>query len=85
MTETPSTTTTQTHIGDQTATVYVNHIPDLMTWEDYDAAHDQVKVRIRLTVTDDGLEIIVDSPYPIEAETILQRLGVREIEMMLCG
>ena len=64
---------------------YVDHLPDLMTWEDYESAHGQKLLRLRLRVTDDGLEIIGDSPYPHDLEELLAALGPEAIEMMLCG
>lgn len=67
------------------AVTYVNHLPDLMTWKDYEAAHQQKVVRLCLKVTDEGLEIIGDSPYPCLLEELLEALGPRAIEMMLCG
>jgi hypothetical protein len=64
---------------------FVGHIPDLMTWDDYDEAHEKRVVRFQLRVTDEGLEIIGDSPYPHLLEALLAQMGVQEIEMMLCG
>ncbi len=64
---------------------YTDHIPDLMTWEDYEVAHRRKLVRIRLQVTEEGLEIIGDSPYPHLLEELLEALGPEAIEMMLCG
>ena len=45
-------------------TVYVDHLPDLMTWDDYAVTHERKLVRFQLKVTDQGLEILGDSPYP---------------------
>ena len=64
---------------------YVGHIPDLMTWDDYEVAHERKLIRFRLTVTDQGLEIIGDSPYPHLLEELLRKLDPAVIEMMLCG
>lgn len=72
-------------MSEKPKTTYVNHLPDLMTWDDYEAADRQKRVRFRLTVTDDGLEIIGDSPYPHLLEELLQALEPEVIEMMLCG
>lgn len=69
----------------QTTTTYVNHIPDLMTWDDYEVSHERKLVRFRLTVTDKGLEIIGDSPYPHLLEELLAKLDPAVVEMMLCG
>lgn len=64
---------------------YVGHIPDLMTWDDYEVSHERKLVRFRLTVTDQGLEIIGDSPYPHLLEDLLAQLDPAVVEMMLCG
>ncbi len=64
---------------------YVNHIPDLMTWDDYEDVDTKKVVRFQLRVTDDGLEIIGDSPYPHLLEELLAKLDPKVVEMMLCG
>jgi len=64
---------------------YVGHIPDLMTWDDYEVSHERKLVRFRLTVTDQGLEIIGDSPYPHLLEELLAKLDPAVVEMMLFG
>ncbi len=72
-------------MSDQPTPTYVNHIPDLMTWDDYEVSHERKLVRFRLTVTDNGLEIIGDSPYPHLLEELLAKLDPAMVEMMLCG
>ncbi len=64
---------------------FVEDIPDLMTWDDYEAAHEKRVVRFQLRVTDEGLEIIGDSPYPDLLEKLLAQMEVKMMEMMLCG
>ncbi len=64
---------------------YVNHLPDLMSWDDYEVSHERKLVRIRLRVTEQGLEILGDSPYPHLVEKLLEVLEPETIEMMLCG
>lgn len=64
---------------------FVDHLPDLMTWDDYEAADRRKTVRFRLALTEDGLEIIGDSPYPHLLDELLESLGPDAIEMMLCG
>jgi hypothetical protein len=56
-----------------------------MTWDDYEVSHERKLVRFRLTVTDNGLEIIGDSPYPHLLEELLAKLDPAMVEMMLCG
>ncbi len=72
-------------MSDAAKVTSVEHLPDLMTWDDYEAAERRKVIRFRLTVTDEGLEIIGDSPYPHLLEKLLERLGPEAIEMMLCG
>ena len=64
---------------------FVNHSPDLMTWDDYEVSHQRKLIRLRLTITDKGIEIIGDSPYPCLLEELLAELDPKVIEMMLCG
>ena len=64
---------------------YVEHLSDLMKWDDYEVSHERKLVRFQLRVTDDGLEILGDSPYPHLLEELLAGLEPHEIEMMLCG
>lgn len=64
---------------------YVTHLPDLMTAEDYQTAHMEKKVRLRITVTEQGIEILGDSAYPHLLEDLLARIGAEEMEVVLCG
>jgi hypothetical protein len=66
-------------------TRFVAHLPDLMTPEDYAAPPEVKKVRVRITVTDEGVEILSDSPYPALLEDLLAQAGVDEMEKVLCG
>ncbi len=70
---------------EKTQILLVNHIPDLITWDDYESVETQKRVRVRLSVTQDGLEIIADGPYPKELESLLSELGIKVIESMICG
>jgi hypothetical protein len=72
-------------MSDKPTPAYVAHIPDLMTWDDYEVSHERKLVRFRLTVTEQGLEIIGDSPYPHLLEELLAKLDPTVVEMMLCG
>lgn len=65
--------------------VYTTDIPDLMAWDDYDKCHQSKPVRFRLVLTDDGLEIIGDSPYPNLLEELVKKLDAKTIEARLCG
>ncbi|HEY0385897.1 MAG TPA: radical SAM-modified peptide, FtsH ternary system-associated, partial [Pyrinomonadaceae bacterium] len=63
---------------------FVAHLPDLITDDDY--LQPEVKrVRLRITVTDEGIEILGDSMYAPLLEKLLAEAGAEEIERMLCG
>ncbi|MDX6696085.1 MAG: hypothetical protein QOF02_3688 [Blastocatellia bacterium] len=63
---------------------FVERLPDLITDEDY--MQPEVKrVRLRISVTDDGIEILGDSMYAVLLEKLLTEAGAEEIERMLCG
>lgn len=64
---------------------YVNHLPDLISWEDYNGMGERKVVRFQLIVTEEGLAIVGDSPYAALVEKLLAELGAETIEMMLCG
>ncbi|HEX8772810.1 MAG TPA: radical SAM-modified peptide, FtsH ternary system-associated [Pyrinomonadaceae bacterium] len=63
---------------------FVAHLPDLITDEDYLQAEVR-RVRLRITVTDEGVEILGDSMYAPLLEKLLAEVGAEEIERMLCG
>ncbi len=64
---------------------FTDHLPDLITPDDYETAHYHKTVRLRLRVTDEGVEILGDSPYAGLLEDLLAELDPEAIEMMLCG
>jgi hypothetical protein len=66
-------------------TRFVAHLPDLITPEDYATPADKKKIRIRITCTDKGIEILGDSPHVPLLVDLLTQAGAAEIEMMLCG
>jgi hypothetical protein len=72
-------------MSDETTFKYVSDLPDLMTWEDHEKCHVGKKFRFRLTLTDGGLEIIGDSPYPGPLEDLMMWLEPESIEAKLCG
>ena len=64
---------------------FVEHLPDLIQPEEY-ASHPEGRlVRLRISVTDDGVEILGDAFRPEMLEELLKKLGGGEIEQMLCG
>ncbi|MDJ0680789.1 MAG: hypothetical protein QNJ18_13090 [Xenococcaceae cyanobacterium MO_167.B52] len=66
-------------------THFVSHLPDLIKEEDYLECTEQKKIRLRIDMTDDGVEILGDSMYAHLVEELLAQLGPEEIERMLCG
>lgn len=65
--------------------VFVEDLPDLIEPEEY-ADHPQGRlVRLRVTVTDDGVTVLGDGFRPAAVEELLAALGGGPIEQMLCG
>jgi hypothetical protein len=64
---------------------FVAHLPDLTKREDYFDPSDNKKVRIRIMLTKNGIEIAGDSMYPHLLEKLLTKAGAKEIESVLCG
>lgn len=67
---------------------FVAHVPDLMEREDYlndGTAPGERMIKVRISVTPDGVCILADTQHPLELDDLLCRLGVRSIEQMLCG
>jgi hypothetical protein len=63
---------------------FVPHLPDLITDADY-LEPDRKRIRVRLAITPDGIEILADSMYAPLLEKLLADVGAKEIERMLCG
>lgn len=66
-------------------TRFVSHLPDLIKEEDYLECTEQKKIRLRIDLTDEGVDILGDSMYAHLVEELLAQLGADEIERMLCG
>jgi hypothetical protein len=64
---------------------FVEHIPDLIDPEGYADDPDGRRIRLRIRHTEQGIEILGDAIRPRELEQLLERLGVKVIEQMLCG
>ena len=62
----------------------VAELPDLMRSEDYNDAAVK-KVRFRLTLNDEGLEILGDSLYVEPLERLLRLTGQHSLDRSLCG
>ena len=65
--------------------VFVEHIPDLIQPEDYPDDPAGRRLRLQIRIIGDDIEIIGDAVRPGELEQILERLGAKTIEQMLCG
>jgi hypothetical protein len=64
---------------------YVQNLPDLIDPAEY-ADHPEGRlVRIRITATANGVEIVGDAMRPEAIESLLSRVHAGEIEQMLCG
>lgn len=66
-------------------TRFVSHLPDLITEEDYLESSEQKKIRVRINVNDEGVDILGDSMYAYLLEELMNQLGADEIERILCG
>lgn len=66
-------------------TKFVEHLPDLITEDDYRDPADQKKIRLQIKATAHGVEILGDSMYAHKLEDLLAEMGAEEIEKMLCG
>jgi hypothetical protein len=64
---------------------FVPHLPDLIHAEEYAGDPDGRRVRVRIRVTPDGVEVLGDAPRPEAIERLLEYLGATVIEQMLCG
>jgi len=71
---------------------YTSILPDLLRPEDepndraaLNGCPEKKKVRIQISFTDEGIEILGDCMYEIVLEQLLEKLDVKEMEKMLCG
>jgi hypothetical protein len=64
---------------------FVEHLPDLITPEEYPDDPDGRRLRFRIRVTGDGIEVLGDPMRPNVLEATLEHPGHEAIEQMLCG
>ena len=64
---------------------YVEDLPDLIMPEDYAGDPKGRLVRLRITVTEDGVEVLGDAVRPVELEALLEGLDPQFLEQTLCG
>jgi len=65
--------------------VFVEELPDLIDAAEYEDHPDGDLVRLRVTVTESGIEILGDGMRPAAVEAVLAALGLPEMDQMLCG
>ncbi|GIH11060.1 hypothetical protein Rhe02_91270 [Rhizocola hellebori] len=68
-----------------TAHRYVDSLPDLIDPSQYEQHPAGQLVHVRITVTEDGVEVLGDAMRPEVIEALLATLDPAEIEQMLCG
>lgn len=64
---------------------FVEHLPDLIAPEEYAGDPAGRRVRVRIRVTAEGVEVLGDAVRPDELERLLQGLDPEVLEQMLCG
>lgn len=65
--------------------VFVEALPDLIDAEEYADHPDGDLVRLRITVTESGVQILGDGMRPAAVEAVLAAMDAPEMEQMLCG
>lgn len=76
---------THTAPGEPGDAVFVESLPDLIEPEEYAGHPDGRLVRLRVSVTETGVEILGDAFRPDVLEALLAALGAGPAEQMLCG
>ena len=66
-------------------TKFVTHLPDLIHPADYSKDPESKRVRLRIRISDGGVEILGDAQRPQALEELLEGLSPEEIEKVLCG
>lgn len=64
---------------------YVADLPDLIAPQDYAGDPAGRLVRLRIRVTEHGVEVLGDAVRPLELEALLRGLDPPFIEQTLCG
>jgi hypothetical protein len=63
----------------------VASLPDLIASSEYARYPDGNLIRLRITVTDSGVELLGDGMRPAAIEAVLTTLAGGTMEQMLCG
>jgi FtsH ternary system-associated peptide len=64
---------------------FVPSLPDLIDASEYAAHPDGGLIRLRISVTESGVELLGDGLRPDAIEAVLAALGGGTMEQMLCG
>ena len=64
---------------------FVELIPDLIEAGEYDRYPDGKLVRLRISVTPEGVDVLADGLRPEIVEEVLRVLGAGPMQQMLCG
>ena len=64
---------------------FVPYLPDLIEPADYPDDPAGRRVRLRIRVGEEGVEILGDAARAATLEDLLEGLGAQEIQQMLCG
>lgn len=64
---------------------FVSCLPDLISAAEYAGDPEGGTVRLRITVSGEGVELLGDAMRPPQLDAILEALGADVIEEMLCG
>ncbi|MFG1722656.1 radical SAM-modified peptide, FtsH ternary system-associated [Micromonospora chalcea] len=63
----------------------VPHLPDLIDAAEYDEHPEGGLIRLRISVTGSGVEVLGDGMRPEALEALLESLEPDQIEQMWCG
>ncbi len=77
--------TRDAQVGPPDPPVFVADLPDLIQPSEYADHADGGLVRLRITVTPAGVEVLGDALRPAMLEALLAALGGGPVEQMLCG
>jgi len=64
---------------------FVDHLPDLITEEDYKDSPERKKIRVQIRMTEEGVEILGDTMHAPALEALLTQSGSVEIQKMPCA
>ncbi|MEU8633213.1 radical SAM-modified peptide, FtsH ternary system-associated [Amycolatopsis sp. NPDC048633] len=65
--------------------VYVDEVPDLIEPDEYGDHPEGDLVRLRISVTETGVEVLGDALRPATLEAVLRAVAPGPVEQMLCG